>query len=208
MTEHPTSPFAVAHSSNAPALLQFLEHQSEVLGAVDRQLLWEALAGMQGLKLVDFGCGEGSYLASLIQGAPTGPVCRGSGSGCQFRIGCRSLANAPCRWQPHFRLEDICAPMENNHPGVDVIFTRFTLISAKHPDQAIRNAWKLLRPGGRMVAIESSYSLALAMNTSPVMDEVCKRLIAWYRRAGSRPDEGLELWRRFLPGRFQGAPAI
>ena len=71
MTEHPTSPFAVAHSSNAPALLQFLEHQTEVLGAVDRQHVWEALVGMKGLKVVDFGCGEGSYLSSLIQGAPT-----------------------------------------------------------------------------------------------------------------------------------------
>ena len=86
---------------------------------------------------------------------------------------------------------------------MDVVFSRFTLISAKHPDQAIRNALKLLRPGGRMVAIESSYSLALAMNTSPVMDEVCERLIAWYRRAGSRPDEGLELWRRFSQAGFR-----
>ena len=79
--------------------------------------------------------------------------------------------------------------------GVDVVISRFTLISAKDLAGAIRSAHRLLKPGGLMIAIESSYGLAQALNTSPAMQGFCERMIVWYRRAGSSPDLGPRLWK-------------
>jgi hypothetical protein len=53
-----------------------------------------------------------------------------------------------------------------------------------------------------MVAIESSYSVALALCTSPTMAAFCRRMMRWYGRAGSDPDLGPQLWHWFQQAGF------
>jgi len=53
-----------------------------------------------------------------------------------------------------------------------------------------------------MVAIESSYSVARALCTSPTMAEVSRRMMDWYGRAGLDPDLGPRLGHWFQRAGF------
>ena len=70
MSAELTSPFARCDRQEQAALVAFLERQSQVLGSLDRPLVWDVLQGQRDLSLVDFGCGDGSYLDALVRGAP------------------------------------------------------------------------------------------------------------------------------------------
>lgn len=193
MAQEHRSQFAASQSKNKSALLDFLEKQTEVLGAVDRQLIWDCLQGRANLRVIDFGCGDGSYLESLVTGAPEG----------MFAGVCGIDVNADwitvAQQRPHgipaeFQLGNVCQPLGFSDGQFDVVLSRFTLISAEEPQSAMRNAFRILAAGGRFIAIESCYGVAQAINTSPAMLEFCERLTSWYRRAGSSPYLGPHLW--------------
>lgn len=194
MSAELTSPFALCEGQEHAALLEFLERQSQVLGGLDRPLVWDVLQGKRDLNLVDFGCGDGSYLEALVNGAPKGIFAAVGGvdiQPCWIDACCRRSWHKPA----DFHLGDISDLKGWREGGVDVVFSRFTLISVKDLAGAIRSAHRMLKPGGLMIAIESSYGLAQALNTSPAMTGFCERMIAWYRRAGSTPDLGPQLWK-------------
>ena len=194
MSAELTSPFARCDGQEQAVLLEFLERQSQVLGGLDRPLVWEVLQGRRDLSLVDFGCGDGSYLEALVRGAPRTMFAAVVGVDIQacWIDACRRRS-----WltPADFHLGDIGDLQWGREGGVDVVVSRFTLISAKDLAGAIRSAHHMLKPGGLMIAIESSYGLAQALNTSPAMTGFSERMIAWYRRAGSSPDLGPQLWK-------------
>lgn len=196
-----TSPFAVCAGDGQAPLLHFLEQQTEVLGAVDRPLALDLLKGRRDLRLLDFGCGEGSYLQALVKSAPTGSFAEVCGIDINpewIEIADRRDYQAPAT----FVEADICAMDGWLESRFDMILSRFTMISAKDPLSAIRTAHRALKPGGLMVAIESSYSVAQTLCTSPTMAEFCTRMKRWYGLAGSDPDLAPRLWHWFQQNDF------
>ncbi|MEZ4728604.1 MAG: class I SAM-dependent methyltransferase [Caldilineaceae bacterium] len=55
---------------------------------------------------------------------------------------------------PHFLIGDAIAP-DFPPQSFDVVMSRHVLWTLRDPEQAFRNWWQLLKPGGRVVAIDS-----------------------------------------------------
>ena len=118
---------------------------------------WKALAEvllrlMPQMVIADLGAGEGTFSQLLAQGAQR--VIAIDNSEKMVEFGCK-LARDHHVTNLEYRFGDLEAvPIENAH--VDLAFFSQSLHHALHPERAVAEAWRILKPGGRITILDLS----------------------------------------------------
>jgi SAM-dependent methyltransferase len=112
------------------------------------------LAATPGGRVVDLGCGTGSSLRYVL------PALRG-GLAVGVDLSPEVLREAARRPQPPGRVNllraDLRRPLPLAATSVDRVLCHNVLESLRDPDALVAEAWRILRPGGRLVLSHSDY---------------------------------------------------
>ena len=105
---------------------------------------------MPPMTIADLGAGEGAFALLLAQQAEK--VIAVDSSPKMIEVG-RDLATRHGAKQVEYRLGDMEElPIDN--AAVDIAFFSQSLHHALHPQRAVEEAWRILRPGGRLVILD------------------------------------------------------
>lgn len=102
------------------------------------------------MTIADLGAGEGSFAMLLAQRATK--VIAVDTSSKMIEVG-RELATRHGVSNLDFRLGDM-EELPIDDAAVDLVFFSQSLHHAMHPGRAIREAWRILRPGGRVILLD------------------------------------------------------
>jgi ArsR family transcriptional regulator len=105
---------------------------------------------MPPMVIADLGAGEGAFALLLAQQATR--VIAVDSSARMIEVG-RDQAQRSGAKNLEFRLGDMEElPMDDAH--VDLVFFSQSLHHALHPERALHEAWRILKPGGRVVILD------------------------------------------------------
>ncbi len=116
---------------------------------------WKGLAEallrlMPPMVIADLGAGEGAFALLLAQRATR--VIAVDTSAKMIEVGREQAARQGVK-NVEYRLGDMEeVPIEG--AGVDVVFFSQSLHHALHPERAVQEAWRILKPGGRIVVLD------------------------------------------------------
>lgn len=100
----------------------------------------------QGMRLLDAGCGPGTITLDLAKGVAPGEVV-GIDQGPEQIEAARQHAAQQQAKQVRFEVADICAlPFPDN--SFDAVYCNGVLAHLQHPEQAVRELYRVLKPGG------------------------------------------------------------
>jgi len=168
------------------------------------RLITDGTALEPGTRLLEIGCGVGAVLAVLGQEYPGIELSGVDIEQKQLEFARRHLERAGV--QATLRQADALAlPFEDE--SFDHVWMMWFLEHVAHPPAALREARRVLVPGGRITAIEVDYSTCRAEPSTPAMEALFRgmvqgmaasgwsdagtRLPGWLREAGFREvDEG------------------
>lgn len=117
----------------------------QYVDAVERALVWELLDPRPGEAVADLGCGTGAYTVSLAQAgcAVTGVD---ESAAMLARARAKAGANAPLTW-----VQADLAALPLAAGTFDAALMQVTLEFVARPTAVVREACRVLRPGGRLV---------------------------------------------------------
>lgn len=115
-----------------------------------RGLAEAALKVLPPMVIADLGAGEGTFAQLLAQRATKVIAIDNSEKMVEFGS---ELARTHGIANLEYRLGDIEAPPIED-ASVDLAFISQALHHAQHPDRAIREAWRIVRPGGKIVVLD------------------------------------------------------
>lgn len=111
--------------------------------AFNRQYLLELLGRVQGLAVLDAGCGDGRYTEMLRQKGARATGCDGSGE--MLRLAREAFGHIP------FVQCDLTGPLPFDDAEFDLVVCNQVLMDLPVVDIFAREAARVLRPGGRLV---------------------------------------------------------
>jgi len=151
--------YVLATGAGSPAARLHLV--DEVYGASTRQMLLEA--GLKpGMRVLDMACGAGTVSCWLArQVGPTGKVVAADISDAQLDV-------ARAEWEAHSDLPEIefveASAYDTGLPSesFDIVHARLLLCHLDQPHKALREFYRLLKPGGAVVCHELHLSGVMA----------------------------------------------
>jgi len=154
--------------------------------------------------IVDLGCGPGTITRGFSSLVPEGKVIGLDGSTAvieQARTGTAELGTTNLE----FQVADITLPLPFENDSIDVIYTHQTLCHIPFPVPVIREAWRVLKPGGLLAMREydhmswypsfpgiEAYTTLLSNSISSNGAQGAgsgRRLHSWAFQAGFRRDQ-------------------
>jgi ubiquinone/menaquinone biosynthesis C-methylase UbiE len=142
------SQYATAYDAVLPKLPNYAE-------TVKRHL--DLLAARQGMRILDFGAGTGNLTLPLLEsGATVTAVDRNEAMLDRLQEKCRDHAARLETYQ-----EDATDLSRFANDCFDAVNILLVLFTTEQPDRLLREAWRVLRPGGQLVITEPSMKFDL-----------------------------------------------
>jgi SAM-dependent methyltransferase len=144
------------------------------------------IAPAAGERVVDLGCGE-SPILGLVQAQLDGGVAVGIDNNAEaLRETRTSLPTSDSRTL--LIQSDLAAPLPLADASMDVIFSHDVLEQLPHPDALLRQVWRVLRPGGRLVLGHPDFDTTVLAGadvrlTRRLVQAYCDTQHAWMPRA-------------------------
>jgi len=142
-------------------------------------------------RILDCGCGPGTITIGLAQWAPDGETI-GIDLGAEQLEGARALARRLGVRNVSFRQGNI---FELPFPDetFDVVFSQTVLFHVPHPEKALAEIKRVLRPGG-LVALRDGINASIFVSPDdPLVRDLSRVVRLGALRSGGNPDVGLEL---------------
>jgi ubiquinone/menaquinone biosynthesis C-methylase UbiE len=150
----------------------------------------EFLAPEPTAQVLEVGSGLGLLAARVAARVPGGRV-----TGLEFSPA--QLARAP-RGVPNLTfIQSDAHALPFPDASFDLVYCRYLLEHVADPLQVLREAWRVLKPGGRVAAQENDISLVRHDPPTPAFDEVWQRFAALQSRLGGDAYVGRRLFRLF-----------
>jgi SAM-dependent methyltransferase len=154
---------------------------------------FEMLGIGPGFRVLDIGCGTGLSLAGLARAvAPAGSVTGLDHAPALLEEAKERVAAAGIAAMVRFDVGDAHA-LPYADGSFDAAHISRVLIHLTDPDRALREARRVVKPGGRVVAIEPDFD---GLRVDHVDPEAVRLLIAGHSATIHHPAMGLELFRR------------
>ncbi len=141
--------------------------------------------------ILDCGCGPGSITVGLAEWAPEGRTV-GIDIGAEQLDGARALARDLSVGNVTFRQGDIFAlPFEDD--SFDVVFSQTVLFHVPHPEKALAEIKRVLRPGGLVALRDGILAFHIVWPEEPLLQDMLRVFRLGAQRSGGNPDVGREL---------------
>jgi ubiquinone/menaquinone biosynthesis C-methylase UbiE len=171
---------AVDTAPDATSLIAALDQQSSI-PAVQRlrAVAFDLLDVRQGARVIDAGCGTGDVARAIAALVGTGGAVVGIDASdtmvneARRRVGARGLL-------VDFRRDDITA-ITDGDGTYDAAICERVLQHLAHPDRALRELVRVVRPGGRIVVIDTDWGMHAIHGASPAVTD--RIVAAWRGRA-------------------------
>jgi SAM-dependent methyltransferase len=142
-------------------------------------------------RILDCGCGPGSITVGLARWAPHGETI-GIDIGADQLDGARALARDLGVTNVEFRpgsIFDLPFPDE----GFDVVFSQTVLFHIPHPERALAEIERVLRPGGVVALRDAINDSIFIWPDDPLVREISRVVRLGALHSGGNPDVGREL---------------
>ncbi|KIW11696.1 hypothetical protein PV08_10998 [Exophiala spinifera] len=145
--------------------------------------------------IVDLGCGPGTITRGFCAFVPNGQVI---GLDSSDAIVEQARAVNPASEYPNlsFRVADITDRLPFDDASVDVVYTHQTLLHIPSPITVIREAFRILKPRGGMLAMREADHVSIQPE-SPVVEQYWRHVFSSFRGMGAQGDgcgRRLHLW--------------
>jgi SAM-dependent methyltransferase len=187
------------HGADA-AEQQRLEAQARLLGGAE--FLPPLRPGMQ---LLDIGCGTGAIARDAARAVHPGLVLGLDRSEAQLATAAR-LAAAHGIMNVQFRQAD-ALHLQLPDDTYDGVYCRFVLEHLARPKQAVREMYRVIRPGGWACAYEWEAGCIVNYPDSPAIDQVWHTIYRWQQAQGGDPWIGRKLYGIFTDVGFAAVHA-
>lgn len=142
-------------------------------------------------RILDCGCGPGSITIGLARWAPDGQTV-GVDLGAEQLEGARALARQLGVHNVAFRQGNIFAlPFPDE--SFDVVFSQTVLFHVPHPEKALAEIKRVLRPGGLVALRDGINASVFVWPEDPLVREIGRVVRLGAQRSGGNPDVGREL---------------
>lgn len=142
-------------------------------------------------RILDCGCGPGSITVGLARWAPDGHT-TGIDIGADQLEGARALARDLGLTNVAFRQGSIFE-LPFDDASFDVVFSQTVLFHVPHPEKALAEIKRVLRPGG-VVALRDAINASMFIwPDDPLVHELSRVVRLGALRSGGNPDVGREL---------------
>lgn len=158
------------------------------------EILWTAAGILPGARVVDLGCGPGTFLADLAE--RVGPLGRVEGVD-DAEDAVRTAGALVEQLGLGGRVDVVQARIEDTGLAAgsfDVAFMRNVLVhNGPSLNVILQHTSALLRPGGHLLAVEPDVTGLLIPDTAPDQQDLEQRWITMMRRRGNDPALGRQL---------------